>query len=330
MTDISNIKNQLNSNIVYNSDSKIYKYVITKYITGRYDKLGKYIPLSYSLNSKLNKNICISTIKFNKIIYENNGIYLDKILSNDKNIIKYPIDKVLQYLLNIFECVEMLQKNNIIHLNIKPESILISDKRAKLSNFEYSIDADTLYTDNETILGIEWRCGDNFSVIMKKHLDYLLLPPELIIYKISNDKKYIKNKYKQYYSIINDIMIKQEHFTSMNMIKKNYIKHYNEYFNILKNSNSYKIDYTKIDIFSLGILLEELIFTYIGTGNIPYNVQSILYDLINLIIDMKRILVKDRININEAISRYKSLLNDMNNYKDINYIIQEIVNNLFL
>lgn len=325
------INNRTNNINIHNSDSKIYKYVITKYITNRYDKKGKYIPLSYSLNKNFNKNICINTIKFNKIIHECNGIYLYKILSSDILHIKYPIDKLLTYLLNIFEFVKILNNNNIIHLNIKAESIIITDRRAKLCNFEYSIDANTLYTDKETILQIEWRCGDKFDVIMQNQIDYFLLPPELIIHKICDNRLKLRNKLKNYYSIINDIIIKQDYLTNnINSIRNNYNRYYTDVFKLLKSDIYLNTDYNKVDVYSLGMLLEELLFSYIGSGNIPYNVQTILYELFILIIDMKKIRVRDRITINQAINRYKSIINDMDNYIDINYNINDLINNLFL
>lgn len=317
---MSNILNEIS----VNSDDEIYKYVITKYISKRYDKKGKYIPLSYILNKDpLYFKISTKHIKYGRLIHEHNGLSINDIIDSINN--KYSLDNILIYLLNIFEFVYKLNSNNLIHLNISSDSIIISDKRAKLCNFEYSVDSNTLYTENILVLGIEWMCGYNFRDVMIKRDDYLLLPPELVIYKINNDRTFIKTKLKHYFSMISDIIKQNEHLYFIQKIKNKYTKHFNENFLFLKHIEYFNTDINKVDVYSLGIVLEELVFNYILSGKIPYNVQSILNDLFNLIIDMKKIHVDDRINIKNALNTYKLILSNMNNYNDINNLISDTV-----
>ena len=108
-------------------------------------------------HAKMNKN-------YEQLIYKYKGVDYAHFLRN----VKYELfeKKIVNYMINLFKSVKILQKNDFLHLDIKPENILISENNDRLLLIDF---------------GLARPFNDIYDVQKSHYLleyDYHIYPPE--------------------------------------------------------------------------------------------------------------------------------------------------------
>ncbi len=253
---------------------------------------------------KVDKNTNLQEINKNfiNIIQEFAGeSYENLILKNKDNI------NVLLFfkgLLNIFKGILLLNKHNIIHRDIKLANIVLNDK-----NQSRIIDFGLITNDFD----IE---NHNFTDNL-----YRYWSPDYVIFvnkttKFINDNSYISNIiYKNYQSILPLKLI--------NYVTKTTI----DFFDIIYDSDQtletlFKASLLQLDVFSLGILIFEIIYKLQNLINSKYPVEFI-QDLLNLIIKMINGNPLERITIYDALIEYLLILKKYSILKESEFNIEK-------
>ena len=274
-----------------------------------YSKNGACKPITKKSSIFVKKNngvekIKVNNIKNNKILSKRRLYTKDDILRRcgvlyESHLIDFCFSKKyrkknIKRLLNI---IKLLQNNNLIHLDIKIDNLVVNIKREiRLIDFGGSIIyRDLSYLSNNT----------NFFDIINKLFnnnflawtEYYLSPEILIIYEFYKNNnidkldmfKNVKTKLEELYDF--DYIKIKELLDLIEYIYHNKIEFIEALFFKNKESNIYKVD-----IYAMGVTLFS-IFEHI------YKTESneLLYDLEELINNMIRIDYRHRSNIKECL-----------------------------
>lgn len=233
------------------------------------------------------------------------GVDLHKILKKE-NIL---LDKILVLSIRLYESLELYNKYNIVHNDIKPDNIVYLEKNDKLIFIDFGL--------MKTYLNI-------FNDINGLKFDYLYYPPE---YKLL---------YSLYYNETFDDFKKRFliNFQHSGEIFENLIKVYPLYENDLKKMYNYynkrksklddildlytNIDIAKIDIYSLSISLYETIIYYLY--NLPHLIKDkefIIDFVLKVILPTIKFNNRERLNISETLKILKSLKHSDKELNDI-------------
>tara|TARA_B110000858_G_C17769711_1_gene458952 strand:+ start:353 stop:1645 length:1293 start_codon:yes stop_codon:yes gene_type:complete len=181
------------------------------------------------LIDKFNFDYHINNVEIFEIVYNYDGIALDKIEINDTEFIKSFII--------LCKSLETFHQLKFVHRDIKPENILYNSENNKLSliDFGLSIPSNVVYSDKE-----EWFIRSS----------YYISPPE---FGIINTNKY---------GNIDNLRLLFKHNELFDSIIQEIIKDYDDFFDKYKNIDNIndipeniKQDAYKGDIYSLGITL---------------------------------------------------------------------------
>jgi len=232
---------------------------------------------------------------FYQIIYEYGGDEIINIFLKTEII---NIIVILKQFIQIFEGLCILDENNIIHHDIKPNNILYDITKNKM----YLIDFGLYITKDEDFIQNENK--------------FIYHPSEYTFfnyYYTEADKinaEYYKHEMRMNIDLINkkkiDDNIKKKIIHVYDNLDKNKIAIYNK----IKLHRDIDI-HNKIDVYMFGLTLYEfLIATYIHC-NEQNNISKIPLELFDLIEDMTNIDPYERITIQEATRRYKLLFHKM-------------------
>ncbi len=196
-------------------------------------------------------------IKNNKayyqIIMENAGIQ-----TNDDYRITY-ID-FLQFFKTFLEGMIKLQNNNLVHRDIKPHNVLITDKKINLIDFGLLCKANQVYT--------------NESRYLLKALDYPYYPPEFYIaYIMMSYRSLYENNRQNFESFVDTIyqrmnnnnFFKQRFLLSSPELTYQYSKGVTNFLRTMKAQQFTKYDQIfnaelamKADVFSMGYIIAAI------------------------------------------------------------------------
>jgi len=233
-----------------------------------------------------------------QIVYEYGGDEIIKIFQHTE-IINAVI--ILKKFVNIFEGLCILDANDIIHHDIKPNNILynITKNKFYLIDFGLYITKDDKYIHHDT--------------------KYVYYPSEYaFLYYIKNGKSLNKinvENYKKLIGININFLMKK---VIIDIKIRNKIK--NIYDNLDKDKEAIynkiilNIDinlYNKIDVYMLGLTLYDFIMAIFIHCTELNNISKIPIEILDLISDMTNIDPYERITIQEATERYKLIIHKM-------------------
>jgi hypothetical protein len=313
----------------------IQYYCIPKTIEQNCPFESKYIyfieKINYNLKQFYSNNHDITYIRklYNKYIITDKTKVFNYALLNDMNSMNKLKNKLSTvhnlYILKIFKdaliSLEELQKKRIIHKNIKPSNIYITLKELDITE----IDIDKLLEScPQTRLG-DFKLAVQFNedisideintVFEITNYDYRYLPPELYIVNKLYASKLLKfYDYSNYFKLL-DI---NEEFINTNMDFLNYIKSWNTLTSINHQNilDSFKKNWDKVDIFSLGVSFYKIIKNMNKTG-------IFFMDLNNLIENMININPEKRFNVSQCIEVIDTTLKKIIKTKHITEKINE-------
>ena len=279
----------------------IREFCVSKYTYEDCPFNSKYIyfmnKIDYNLKQFYSNNYDLLYIQklYNKHIIKDKNKILDyKLLTELESVDKLK-NKILSvhnlYILIIFRDaligLEEMQKKRIIHKNIKPSNIYLTLKdiditevdinklltycpTTKIGDFKLAVE----FNDNTTI--------DDINRIFKiTNYDYRYLCPELYIINRLYSSKLLKfYDFSQYIKLL-DL---QHDITNCNMDFLNYIKSWNT-LTELNHSNiieSFKKNWDKIDIFSLGITFYKVIKNMNKNALFFNDINNLLENMIHM------------------------------------------------
>jgi serine/threonine protein kinase len=229
-----------------------------------------------------------------QIILENGGKELYDV---PKNSIQF--DKFIELFKNLLRGIQKLHNYDIIHQDIKPANILISDKKISVIDFGISDKANNIYNKNN-----------------KDILEYLypFYPPEFYIASLLLKYRNNKERFVQKLDTVLDTMQKEyfhklfkesQIYNIRNQLQDfiNDIKLHNyDYHNVFNKELAYKCD-----IYGIGFIIRELANKIIYTSE---NQKIIVYNLYKMCTEVnpyKRTSLNDLISYIQTTSNIKSL-----------------------
>lgn len=176
------------------------------------------------------KHINSSTSLYNQLIYKEKGIDLDKILKTNKdNYCLFDTD-MIQYVTNLLKGVKLLQDNDLAHMDIKLDNILISDKnKLLLIDFGLTRDLQEIYDINKSDYLLKYS--------------YYIYPPEFKVFMVLDYIKKLKLdaldvKASSYYSDLYKLIIE---------VHKKKLKGYKGYDHVLHKLKTINVYQTTLE-----------------------------------------------------------------------------------
>lgn len=232
--------------------------------------------------------------KYGGITFED--YFLDNILNDDSlNKIEYVIFTLLRKMKFLFIGLTSIYDNNLVHLDIKYNNIVLDGQYFKYIDFGLSGELND----------IEHFSRRSLSEFNNNRL-YMWYPIEyLYLFTDSND---IRNELNN----INNNKFRK-HYTDLIDIHKFFNKNFNNYYkNFLLNYKSHNIKDIKniismIDVYSLGIMIPSLFFDY---GLIKYvnDTNPFLVELFDLFKQMCELDYNNRITPDNCLKQYNLLM----------------------
>lgn len=203
---------------------------------------------------------------------------------------------IVQCVLEIAQCIKLLQKNKLIHQDIHPGNIVRKDGRHRLIDFGMMITSSEYYT--------------SFNMLLNE--EYAISPPEYRLLQYDRQKKnnikYEQNLLAKYVGInnedLNDIFHNRYFIMSYNYLV-NSLKDCEDPCSYLKQKKSYN----KADVYSLGVCLIEML-SYLDEQGVPPEVGP---QLSFLIVRMLMPHPENRIDIDTMIEKFTTINNIINN-----------------
>lgn len=234
------------------------------------------------LNNCLTKeNQNESSKTYYQIVLENGGVQTNKTY-------KLTYYEYLQKLKVFLKGMTKLQSKRFVHMDIKPENVLISDKKINLIDFGLMTTSDLLFTyENRKALG---------------YLEYPYYPPEF----------YLAYMYIKYGQILNDGLEKlfNQYFVVQNNLQERYHTGVSEfmnymYMNISQGKSNIDDLFTeeiamKADVFSISFIIHALNKNLQQTEELNYEQKVFINNLHNRCFEinpLKRISMKDLLKI---------------------------------
>ena len=321
-TETAELVNKLN--ITKQNTKTLYNFIVSEYISNKYDK-----DLVYTTPLLLSANPIISNLTNSLNLHSNEYHYNFKntlLYLNQSNTDKQLYD-IISGIKSVFEFTNILNCNNITYFNINPNNLFIHGKRFKIANFSLCMNSNFVYNNeppsNSKIGNIDW-CGEYNKIYNNNSL---YLPIELSFFKSNKNKSDKIDKLIRYNNrVINTI----DNYTSISFIRNKYIDLNEKYTRMKSIDNEMEYDASKIDVYSLGHLLETILLKYLEFNiNITDDVNMLIVQLFDIIIRMKEPCVESRYNMAQALQDYTNILIDVKNYKNVRKIIDETVNDFF-
>lgn len=241
------------------------------------------------------KKICnLNDNNIYQILYEYGGKEIIDIFRTNEIL---DMVAILKKFINIFEGLCILDKNNIIHQDIKPNNILYNNK-FYLIDFGLYITKTTKYISNEESIYkfIYYPSEYAFLYYYEKNAKLGKINAEFYKDEIETNinlllgKNNINNTFKQKFKDI---------FDNLDKDKTNI-------FNIIKINTDI---HDKIDVYMFGLTLYEfLIATFVNCTE-QNNISNIPIGIFDLIGNMTNINPYERITIHEATRQFKLLFN---------------------
>jgi serine/threonine protein kinase len=205
--------------------------------------------------------------------------------------------------LEIAQCIKVLQTNHFIHQDIHPGNIVRKDGKHRLIDFGMMITSSQYYTPFNMLLDAE----------------YAISPPEYRLLQYDRQKKntlqYEQNLLAKYVGIniddLNDIFKNRYFILSYNYLVKS-LKDNKDCHSYLKSKKSYY----KADVYSLGVSLIELL-SYLDEQSVPREVAP---QLSFLIVRMLMPHPENRIDIDTVIDRFTTINEIINNKNKNRYL----------
>lgn len=256
---------EINNQEIIEKIFKKKKDIIVKKLSNCKKKINEYNIKDYINCKELYKGDNNQIIY--QIVYEYGGTDLRE-LRHDKKI---NFKKIFMNLNNIFDGLEILQKNKYIHQDIRGPNILlnIKNKKSKLIDFGFLIEMKNYYQSS------------NEFIYYESNYQY---PPEINKDNFINFFNYYKDLIIGYQNNFINNKKKREQFKNivLYLYKKNML-----YYKYKKT----KINLNKFDIYMFGIVLFDLFIKYnlfnkLGLNNYEYDlILSFIKNLINFDID---------------------------------------------
>lgn len=206
---------------------------------------------------------------------------------------------IVQCVLEIAQCIKVLQKNKLIHQDIHPGNIVQKDGKHRLIDFGMMITSSEYYTP--------------FNMLLNE--EYAISPPEYRLLQYDRQKnnsiKYEQNLLAKYVGInnedLNDIFHNRYFIISYNYLVKS-LKDHEDPCNYLKQKKSYN----KADVYSLGVCIIEML-SYLDEQSVPPEVAP---QLSFLIVRMLMPHPENRIDIDTVIDKFTTIDNIINKKKN--------------
>lgn len=206
---------------------------------------------------------------------------------------------IVKCVLEIAQCIKVLQKNKLIHQDIHIGNIVRKDGKHRLIDFGLMITSSQYYTD--------------FNMLLNE--EYAISPPEYRLLQYDRQKNhninYEKNLLAKYVGI---------HSQDLNDIFNNkyFVMSYNYLVKSLKDQDPCSYleqikSYNKADVYSLGVCIVEML-SYLDEQSVPANVAP---QLSFLIVRMLMPHPENRIDIETVIDKFTTI-NHMINHKNKN------------
>ena len=218
-----------------------------------------------------------------QIIYENGGEDLWKHVSN-KNI---TFKKIFMNLNNVIDGLEILQKKNYLHQDIRPPNILLNfkNKETKIIDFGFLIKKQDFY-----------NYSNKFISASANHQ----YPPEANKDNYIDFFEYFKNLILRHQNFFISDKKRKEQFRIILYYLYQEIKLYKKY------KFAKKINLSKFDVYMLGITLFDLLLTSnlkkkLGLKNAEFNL------IFNFIKNLLNFNINKRYSIKKAKSEYNKL-----------------------
>jgi serine/threonine protein kinase len=243
----------------------------------------------YTDSTKIN-NICHKNIPGNikKVInFKNGGVSLYEYYIN--NEIKYSngsfdiFYSLLNSFLNVFQGIDKLNRNGIYHMDLKPQNLLIDeDNIIRISDFgntlvESNITEDYKYETHIVSPGYK--------------------PPEL--FTLVNGALYVFTMYLGSSSVKN-----VKNIDTINSPDK-----FQTYFLSLNLTNKQK--YEKVDVFSLGIMIMELLSYFNHYSDYNIITKNMIEKTNELVDKLTKMNPRERPNSSEALALYNDFLSEI-------------------
>ena len=202
---------------------------------------------------------------------------------------------IVQCVLDIAQCIKVLQKNKLIHQDIHPGNIVKKDGKHRLIDFGMMITSSQYYSP--------------FNMLLNE--EYAISPPEYRLLQYDRQKnnniKYEQNLLAKYVGInnedLNDIFQNRYFVLSYNYLVKS-LKDDEDSCCYLKQKKSYN----KADVYSLGVCLIEML-SYLDEQSVPVDVAP---QLSFLIVRMLMPHPENRIDIDTVIEKFTTINNIIN------------------
>tara|TARA_Y100000389_G_scaffold104576_1_gene101468 strand:+ start:14246 stop:15205 length:960 start_codon:yes stop_codon:yes gene_type:complete len=269
--DEDDYNDELNNQEIIEKIFKKNKNIIVKKLSNCKKKINEYNKKDYIHCEKLYKGDDNQIIY--QIVYEYGGTDLWEL--RNKNKINFK--KLFMNLDNIFDGLDILQKNKYMHQDIRPPNILLNIKKniSKIIDFGFLIEMKNYYHKSNEFISYESNYLYPPEINKDNFMDFFNLYKNLII-RYQNNFINNKKKREQFKNIV------------LYLYKRNKL-----YYKYKKT----KINLNKFDIYMFGIVLFDLLIKYnlfnkLGLNNYEYNlILSFIKNLINFDID-KRYSVK--------------------------------------
>lgn len=287
----------------------------TNKVLGKCEILASQLTADEKNSCKHTVDIDDSKLKLTQIIYSNKGIDLKIFMK--KNRYMYNLTDTFDYILNLLKGIRLIVKYNYVHLDIKPENILITDSdKALLIDFGLGRTFESLYDiDNSEYI---WEHEYIWYPPEFKYLKFLTsdeIPDELIRIGFNN---YFINKiidFKSKYDLEYDDTCEYKYKADLLSFLKNIEPDVRKYGTIKQISELFVKNFAhKTDVYSIGKVM-DYIQKYSKKNNTNLNIES----------EFKRICLKahhlnpyERYTIKELVNDFERLMfiykNETSNY----------------
>jgi serine/threonine protein kinase len=205
---------------------------------------------------------------------------------------------IVKCVLDIAQCIKILQKNQLVHLDIHLGNVVKKDGKHRLIDFGMMITSSQYYTPVNMLLNEQ----------------YAISPPEYRLLqhdtRNKNSIKYEQTLLSKYvginYDDLNDIFHNRYFVLSYNYLVKS-LKDAPNACSYLQQIKSYN----KADVYSLGVCLIEML-SYLDEQGVP---REVAHQLSFLIVRMLMPHPENRIDIDTVIDKFLTINNTINNKK---------------
>ena len=233
---------------------------------------------------------------FSQILYKDGGQNFKQVMNTIKGSPRIFI-KVMKMFKPVLQGLVQMQAYGYVHQDIKPQNMLLKNKKIYLIDFGLINSANNIYSEEQRYI---------------LQYDYPYYPPEYKLWVYNNSFTNFHNKVLRNYQFT--IIINGKSYNLMDTMKKMGIdikKELKELFALQKKA----MQVGKIDVFSLGVVILEL-YIWSGLYDEKFDKSSKAYaineELRKFITSMIHLNVAKRANSTTVFARYKALMKHFN------------------